>query len=116
MEDLTPEEVKLLIKASKIAKAKGITRGASVKEICDKAGISRKTGYQWVNEEDISVTKNEDAIEKLSHLRIEQQKILNKYKESLIENEGLHLAIEIHGLEDVLKKKGISIKNKKRKP
>jgi len=52
MEKLTPEEVKVLIKASQIAKEKGITKGASVKEICEKAGISRKTGYQWVGEAD----------------------------------------------------------------
>lgn len=116
MEELTPEEVKLLIKASKIAKAKGITRGASVKEICEKAGISRKTGYQWANDADTSTKDNDAAIEKLAYLRIEHQKMLSKHKEALIENEGLHLAIEIHGLEDALKKKGISIKNKKRKP
>ena len=69
MEELTPEEVKLLIKASKIAKAKGIKRGASVKEICEKAGISRKTGYQWVKDADTETKENDAAIEKLAYLR-----------------------------------------------
>ncbi len=32
MEKLTPEEVKVLIKASQIAKEKGITKGASVRK------------------------------------------------------------------------------------
>ena len=91
MEKLTPEEVKVLIKASQIAKEKGITKGASVKEICECAGISRKTGYQWVGEADKSVKDNEDAIRKLSDLEVEQQKISKKYADLSVENKGLHL-------------------------
>ena len=104
MEKLTPEEVKVLIKASQIAKEKGITKGASVKEICEKAGISRKTGYQWVGEADASVKDNEDALRKLSDLEVEHQKVSKKYADLRVENEGIRLAMEIHGFDELVKK------------
>lgn len=104
MEKLTPEEIKVLIRASQIAREKGIPKGASVKEICDKAGISRKTGYQWINEADASTRDNEDAIEKLVQLKVEHQKILKKYDDLRIENEGRRLAMEIHGFDELMKK------------
>jgi transposase-like protein len=104
MEKLTPEEVKVLIKAAQIAKEKGITKGASVKEICEKAGISRKTGYQWVGEADASVKDNEDALRKFSDLEVEHQKISKKYAYLKVENEGIRLAMEIHGFDELVKK------------
>ncbi len=104
MEKLTPEEVRVLIKASQIAKGKGITKGASVKEICEKAGISRKTGYQWVGEADKSVKDNEDAIRKLSDLEVEHKEISKKYADLNVENKGLRLAMEIHGFDELVKK------------
>jgi len=107
MEKLTPEEVKVLIKASQIAKKKGITKGASVKEICEKAGISRKTGYQWVGEADKSVKDNEDAIRKLSDLEVKHQKISKKYADISVENKGLHLAMELHGFDELVKKNSL---------
>ncbi len=57
MGKLTPEEIKTLIKASQIARERGIKLGVSVKEICEQGGISRKTGYQWLKEEDVSKEK-----------------------------------------------------------
>jgi transposase len=107
MEKLTPEEVKVLIKASQIAKKKGITKGASVKEICEKAGISRKTGYQWVGEADESVKEQEEAIRQLSDLEVEHQEISRKYADLSVENKGLHLAMEIHGFDELVKKNSL---------
>ncbi len=104
MENLTPEEVKVLIKASQIAKEKGITKGASVKEICEKAGISRKTGYQWVGEADKSVKDTVDTIRKLSDLKVKHQEISKKYADLSVENKGLRLAMEIHGFDELVKK------------
>jgi transposase len=112
MGELTPEEVKILIKASQITREKGITRGASVKEICDKAGISRKTGYQWVKEP--NAPDNKDA-QKLELIKKEHEKLQRQFKEALIKIEGLHLAMEIHGFDEVLKKKGILDQIKKRR-
>jgi hypothetical protein len=107
MEKLTPEEVKVLIKASQIAKKKGITKGASVKEICEKAGISRKTGYQWVGEADKSVKEQEEAIRQLSDLEVENQEISKKYADLSVENKGLRLAMEIHGFDKLVKKNSL---------
>jgi len=110
MEKLNPEEVKVLIKAAQIAREHGITKGASVKEICDKAGISRKTGYKWVNETEPSKEK-EDI-----HLQIDHQKLLKKYKDVCFENEGIRLAMEIHGFDEFIQKKRLANKIKKSKP
>lgn len=110
MGKLNPEEVKLLIKAAQIAREHGITKGASVKEICDKAGISRKTGYKWVNETDTSKEK-EDIL-----LQIDHQKLLKKYNDLRFENEGIRLAMEIHGFDEFIQKKRLAGKIKKSKP
>ena len=107
MEKLTPEEVKALIKASRIARGKGIKQGANVKEICEKAGISRKTGYQWLKEEEASKKKKEDELQKLVHLKVEHQKLLKKNARLCFENEGMRLAMEIHGVDEAIKKNSI---------
>jgi len=46
-ESLTPEEVAILIKARRIQKDKGLDKDFDVKSVCETAGVSRKTGYQW---------------------------------------------------------------------
>ena len=46
-EKLSPEEIAILIRGRKILKARGLAKDADVKWICEEAGISRKTGYQW---------------------------------------------------------------------
>jgi len=107
MENLTPEEVKTLMKASRIAREKGIKSGANVKEICEKAGISRKTGYQWLKDEEASKKKKDDELQKLVHLSVEHQKLLGKNNKLRFENEGMRLAIEIHGVDEVIKKNSI---------
>lgn len=107
MEKLTPEEVKTLIKASRIAREKGIKPGANVKEVCQKAGISRKTGYQWLKEDEASKKKKDDKLQKLVHLKVEQQKLLEKNARLCFENEGMRLAMEIHGMDEAIKKNSI---------
>ena len=67
---LTPEEVAILVKARKILKEKGLPKDADVTRICEEAGISRKTGYQWA--------------EKLGSLP-EEQKRLKQENEALAE-------------------------------
>ncbi len=75
MEKLTSEEVKALIKASRIAREKGLKPGANVKEICKKAGISRKTGYQWLKEDDAAKKRKDEDLQKLVHLKVDHQKL-----------------------------------------
>ena len=104
MEELTPEEVKALIKASRIAREKGIKSGANVKEICEKAGISRKTGYQWVKEESSAKKKNDEELQKLVHLKVDHQNLLKENAWLRFVNEGMQLAMDIHGMKDTIKK------------
>ncbi|WP_457553348.1 hypothetical protein [Desulfobacula sp.] len=78
MEELKPEEVKTLIKASRLAREKGIKQGASIKEICKAGGISRKTGYQWLKDEEASIKKKEVELQKLIHLKVDHQKLLRR--------------------------------------
>jgi len=111
MRKLNTEEVKVLIKASQITREHGITKGASVKEICDKAGISRKTGYKWVNESDTS--ENKDNIQNSVSLQVDHQKLVKKYNDLRVENEGIHLAMEIHGFDEFIQKKRVTGKIKK---
>jgi len=98
MEKLTPEEIKTLIKASQIAREKGIKLGASVKEICEQGGISRKTGYQWLKAEDVSKAKKEENFQEFVHREVNHQKLLKENAKLKFENEGLNLAMELHGV------------------
>ncbi len=115
MEELTSEEIKILIKASRLAREKGIKRGASIKEICKIAGISRKTGYQWLKDEEASIKKKDEEFQKFIHLQVDHQKLLQKNARLCFENEGMHIAMEIHGVDEAIKKKLAMNQKKKRK-
>lgn len=107
MEELTPEEVKLLIKASWIARKKGIRQSLSVKEICQKAGISRKTGYQWLKQEEAALSKKQEEDQNHADISDRYDKLLKENTWLRFENEGIRLSMEIHGLGDVIKKNSI---------
>ena len=107
MEELTPEEVKVLIKASWIARQKGIKQSISVKEICQKAGISRKTGYQWLKQEQAAMSKKQEEDQNHAEISDKYEKLLKENAWLRFENEGIRLSMEIHGLGDALKKKPI---------
>ncbi len=47
---LSAEEVATLIRARRILKEKQLPKDLDVKAICEMAGVSRKTGYQWAAE------------------------------------------------------------------
>ncbi len=110
-EKLTHDEVNTLIKASQLAREKGIKLGVNVKEICQQAGISRKTGYQWLKEEQKSNKKKEEEFQKLVHMKVDHQKNLQEQARLKFEIEGLRLAMEIHGMS---KKKDIPQKRKRK--
>lgn len=110
-EKLTHDEVNTLIKASQLAREKGIKLGVNVKEICQQAGISRKTGYKWLKEEQESNKKKEKEFQKLVHMKVNHQKSLQEQARLKFEIEGLRLAIELHGKD---KKKDIPQKRKRK--
>jgi transposase len=108
---LTHDEVNTLIKASRLAREKGIKLGVNVKEICQQAGISRKTGYKWLKEEQESNKKKEKEFQKLVHMKVNHQKSLQEQARLKFKIEGLQLVMEIHGMD---KKKDIPLKRKRK--
>jgi len=105
-EALSPEEIAILIRGRKILKAKGLPKDTDVKRICEEAGISRKTGYQWANKlEQKNDSEVDDLQEQFNRLQAEHEGLKKRYDDARFENEGRKLAWEIHGVDELLAKK-----------
>jgi DNA polymerase/3'-5' exonuclease PolX len=116
-ERLNPQEVALLIRARQILKAKGLAKDADVKNICEAAGISRKTGYQWANNLDLyRDEKDHVVVEELARVKEEHEDLKARHRRLEIENEGRKLSWEIHGVDELLAaKKNTTRQGKKKK-
>jgi len=115
-EQLSPQEVALLIRARQILKDKGMRKDADVKGICEAAGVSRKTGYQWTKALQFSEGQDNTLLEEMSCLKAENEDLKKRYHRLEIENEGHKLAWEIHGVDELLAaKKNTTHKAKKRR-
>ena len=102
-EKLSPEEVAILIRGRKILKARGLDKDADVKRICEEAGISRKTGYQWANKlEQNKDIEGVDLQEAFNRFKAEHDELENRYDDVRFENEGRKLAWKIHGVDELL--------------
>ena len=112
-----PEEIAILIRGRKILKDKGLPKDADVKKICEQAGISRKTGYQWANKlEEKKGSEVDDFQERFNRLQAEHEELLKRYDDVRFENEGRKLAWKIHGVDELLaNKKNTTKARKKRK-
>jgi len=106
--DLSQEEVGILIRGKKILRAKGLSMDTDVKSICEAAGISRKTGYQWA--EKMESADRQNGIEHT--LRQENERLKTEYTELekrcddlRFENEGRKIAWEIHGVDEFIASK-----------
>ncbi len=116
-EELTADEVAILIRARKIINAKGLPKDIDVQSICMQAGISRKTGYQWAAKTDQVDKEEEDLRQEHARLKEEHEKRKRSYDDIRFENEGRKLAWEIHGVDKLLaEKKGAMNCQKKQKP
>ena len=117
-ERLNRQEAAMLVAGRKILKARGLARDADVKTICQAAGISRKTGYQWASELGEAGSDQEQELrQELSRLRAENEELKKRYDDLSFENEGRKLAWEIHGVDELLAEKKSSTarrRNKKR--
>ena len=80
-EKLTQEEVALLIRARQLLKEKGLRKGYRCKGICEAAGISRKTGYQWASAE-VHQRKEAALREELSRFKAEYEDLKRRYERS----------------------------------
>jgi len=114
---LSAEEVAILIKARQIQKAKGLTTDADVTSICEAAGISRKTGYQWAK--GLDLTERHDTVlqEEVSRLTKEYEELKKHCRRLEDINEGHRLAWEIHDVDELLAvKKNTTHKRTRNKP
>jgi transposase len=115
---LSPEEVAVMIRARQISKDKGLDPNSDVKTICQKAGISRKTGYQWAKKySSPQEAKKAELGEELNQLKVRHEALIKSYDDLRFENEGRKLAWEIHGVDEFLaSKKNIMPSKKSKKP
>lgn len=116
-ENLSRDEVALLIRGRRILRDRGLKLDADVKTICEAAGISRKTGYQWSEQFGPEARRREESLSgELARLR-EEKALLEKRNDDLnFENEGRKLAWEIHGVEEFIRsKKNTSRRDRKKK-
>ena len=113
---LSPEEVAVMIRARQISKDKGFDPSSDVKTICQKAGISRKTGYQWAKKYSSSQEAKETELgEELNQLKVKHEALIKSYDDLRFENEGRKLAWEIHGVEEFIANKKKLIYSPKRR-
>ena len=109
------QEVALLIKARQVLKAKGLSKDADIKRICESAGVSRKTGYQWAKDLQINGGDPPGPEEELARLKAEHEELKKRFAQVDFENEGRKLAWEIHEVDNLLAAKKNTIQNPKKK-
>ena len=114
-EELSPEEIAILIRGRKILNAKGLSKDADVKKICEEAGISRKTGYQWANKlEQKRGSEVDGPQERFNRLQAEHEELKKRFDDVRFENEGRKLAWKIHDVDELLDNKKNTTKPRKK--
>jgi transposase len=103
-ESLSAEEVAILIRARQIQKDKGLDKDFDVSSVCQKAGVSRKTGYQWAQRHspEAAGQSRKELEEKLARLQAEHEKLKEDYEQVDFENRARKLAWEIHHVDELL--------------
>ena len=104
-ENLSQEEVGILIHGKKILRAKGLPMDADVKAICEVAGISRKTGYQWADKLESAAKQNEmehTLRQEIDRFKAEHAELEKRYDDLRFENEGRKIAWRIHGVDEFI--------------
>jgi len=116
-DSLTPEEVAILIQARQIQKKKGLGKDFDASDVCQRAGISRKTGYQWVRKHIPDTARQKELEQELASLRKDHEQLKKDYDQVDFENEGRKLAWEIHHVDELLaaKKNTSKLRTKKKR-
>ena len=115
--ELSRDEAAALIRARKILKAKGLPKDVDVKTICEVAGISRKTGYQWADKlEERQGDELKEVQAKYERLKVKNAELERRLDDLRFENEGRKIAWEIHGVDEFIasKKKALSSHKKQK--
>jgi len=115
-ENLSQDEVGILIRGKKILRARGLPMDADVKAICEVAGISRKTGYQWAGKSAAKQNDVEHSLrQELDRIKAEHTELQKRYDDVRFENEGRKIAWRIHGVDELIASKKNTIRSRKRK-
>jgi len=115
--NLSQEEVGILIRGKKILRAKGLPIEVDVKSICEAAGISRKTGYQWAGKLEAADRQNEvehTLRQEIERLKAEHAELEKRYDDLRFENEGRKIAWRIHGVDEFITGKKNTISSRKK--
>lgn len=113
--ELTPEEVAILIQARMISNAKGLPRDIDVTGICGQAGVSRKTGYQWAGRLEPAAKEAEELHRELQRLREEHDRLRKLFDDVQFENEARKLAWKIHHVDELLAAKKSPAESKRKR-
>jgi len=96
----------MLIQGRQILRESGLKLDADVKTICEAAGISRKTGYQWSEQFGPEARAREENLqEELARLRAEKAALEKRYDDVDFENEGRKLAWKLWGVDEFIRSK-----------
>jgi predicted RNase H-like nuclease (RuvC/YqgF family) len=114
-ERLTPEEVAICVKARRIVKEKGLPKDADVTRICEEAGISRKTGYQWAEKLGRLPEEQKRLKQELEALEEEKERLLQENDDLRFEYDGMKVAWRIHHIDELLAEKKRAMGKKKGK-
>jgi len=112
---LTADEVAALIRARQLLKQKGLPLDADIKTICQHAGISRKTGYQWVQKDADAGAQETQLRYEIDQLKAEHENLKKRFDDVDFENEGRKLAWEIHEVDKMLAQKKSTLGKSKKK-
>jgi gas vesicle protein len=114
--EMTAEEVAIMIRARQLFREKGLAPNADISEICQAAGISRKTGYQWAEKHAENVSEQKKPIEnELAQIQEEYARLKKEFDQISLENRGRKLAWEIHGVDAYLASKKSTMSSRKKK-
>ncbi|MFH0996186.1 MAG: transposase [Pseudomonadota bacterium] len=82
--EMTAEEVAIMIRARQIFREKGLAPNTDISEICQAAGISRESVYQWAEKHAENVSKQNKAIEdELTQLKAEHARLKKESAKAL---------------------------------
>lgn len=104
-EELSPEEVAILIRARRILRQKGLAADCDVSAICKAAGVSRKTGYQWAEKQGKESQQHKEAVGEYVDLQMKYAQLKKEFEWVDFQNEGRKLAWEIHHVDEWLARK-----------
>jgi transposase-like protein len=115
-EKLNRDDLAVMIRARQVAKKIGLAPDADIKTICEHAGISRKTGYQWTQKffECSDIDERQSTLE-LEQLKTENETLKKQLDDVRFENEGRKTAWEIHNVDELLAGKKNTTSKRKRK-